>query len=44
MPGDKWVDSKSSDTTSGEQSRKTQDDVDQAAYPSQDSDKKTGLF
>lgn len=44
MPGDKMVDSESSDTTSEEQSRKTQYQDDRAADPGQDSDKKTGLF
>ncbi|VVB11322.1 unnamed protein product [Arabis nemorensis] len=39
--GDKKVDSKSSDTTGEEQSRKTQYQDDQAADPGQDSDKKT---
>ncbi|CAA7050200.1 unnamed protein product [Microthlaspi erraticum] len=39
--GDKRVDSNSTDTTSKEQSRKTQNQDDETADPTQDSDKKT---
>lgn len=42
--GDKRVDSSSTDTTSKEQSRKTQNQDDETADPSQDSEKQTGLF
>lgn len=43
LPGDKRVDSKSTDTTS-EEPEKTQYHDDQTANPDQDFDKKTGLF
>lgn len=43
-PGDKWVDSKSADTTIDKQSRKTPYHNEQAANADQDFDTKTGLF